>query len=41
VVAAIFAVFLFAELPALLQVAGGLITIGGVFLYSKVEKNGE
>ena len=41
VVAAVFAVFLFAELPALLQVAGGLITIGGVFLYSKVEKNGE
>ncbi|WP_349944163.1 DMT family transporter [Lacrimispora sp. BS-2] len=41
VVAAIFAVFLFTELPALLQVVGGLITIGGVFLYSKVEKNGE
>lgn len=41
VVAAVFAVFLFAEFPAILQVAGGLITIGGVFMYSKVEKNGE
>jgi drug/metabolite transporter (DMT)-like permease len=41
VVAALFAVFLFAELPALLQIAGGLITIGGVLLYSRVEKNGE
>ncbi len=41
VVAALFAVFLFAELPALLQVAGGLITIGGVLLYSRVEKIGE
>ncbi|SET47783.1 Permease of the drug/metabolite transporter (DMT) superfamily [Lacrimispora sphenoides] len=41
VVAAIFAVFLFAELPALLQIAGGLITIGGVLLYSRVEKIGE
>ncbi|MFV0240799.1 MAG: EamA/RhaT family transporter, partial [Lacrimispora sphenoides] len=34
-------VFLFAELPALLQIAGGLITIGGVLLYSRVEKIGE
>lgn len=41
VVAAIFAVFLFAELPALLQIIGGLITIGGVLLYSRVEKIGE
>lgn len=39
VAAAIFALFLFAEVPAPLQVAGGLVTIGGVLLYSRVEKN--
>ncbi len=38
-VAALFAVFLFGEIPALLQVAGGVVTIAGVFLYSRVEKN--
>ncbi len=38
-VAALFAAFLFGEIPVLLQVIGGLITIGGVLLYSKVEKN--
>lgn len=38
VAAALFAVFLFAEIPALLQIAGGMITIGGVLLYSRAEK---
>lgn len=37
VVAAIFAVILFSEVPVLLQVIGGIITIGGVLLYSKIE----
>lgn len=37
VVASVFAVFLFQELPALLQILGGLITIGGVLLYSRAE----
>lgn len=37
VVAAVFAFLLFREAPALLQVAGGIITIGGVLLYSRVE----
>lgn len=36
--AAMFALVLFREIPAPLQVAGGLVTIGGVLLYSKVEK---
>lgn len=39
VVAAVFAAFLFTEIPALLQVTGGIIILGGVLLYSKVEKN--
>lgn len=38
VVAALFAVILFAEIPVPLQVIGGLITIGGVLFYSRVEK---
>lgn len=37
VVAAIFAGFLFGEIPALLQIAGGIVTIGGVLIYSRVE----
>lgn len=37
VVASVFAVFLFQEFPAVLQVLGGLITIGGVLLYSRAE----
>lgn len=37
VVASVFAVFLFQELPAVLQILGGLITIGGVLLYSRAE----
>lgn len=38
VVAAVFALFLFGEIPALLQILGGIVTIGGVLLYSQVEK---
>ena len=39
VVAAMLAVFLFAEIPNLLQVVGGILIIGGVFYYSRIEKN--
>ena len=38
VAAAVFALFLFREVPALLQIAGGVVTIGGVLLYFQVEK---
>ena len=38
VAAAVFALFLFREVPAPLQIAGGVVTIGGVLLYSQVEK---
>ena len=38
VVAAVMAVFLFQEIPVPMQVIGGLIVIGGVFLYSCLEK---
>ncbi|MEY8352724.1 DMT family transporter [Lachnospiraceae bacterium 54-53] len=38
VVAALFAAFLFAEIPVPLQIMGGLITIGGVLFYSGQEK---
>lgn len=37
VIAAVFAIFLFGEVPALLQIIGGIITIGGVLLYSYIE----
>ncbi len=37
VVAAGFAVFLFSEIPAPLQIIGGLITLGGVLIYSRIE----
>ena len=38
VVAAVFAMFLFGEHPSLLQAMGGLLIIGGVYYYSKLEK---
>ena len=38
VVAAIFAVFLFGELPGWLQMLGGALILGGVLYYSKIEK---
>jgi len=38
VVAAILAVFLFSEMPALVQIIGGLLIIGGVLYYSRIEK---
>lgn len=37
VVAAIFAAFLFREIPVPLQIAGGIVTLGGVLIYSRVE----
>lgn len=37
VAAAILAVFLFGELPGLLQILGGITIIGGVLFYSRVE----
>lgn len=37
VVAAAFAMVLFGEIPVLLQVTGGIVIIGGVFYYSRVE----
>lgn len=38
VVAAVFAAILFAEIPAILAVAGGFVTIGGVLLYSREQR---
>lgn len=38
VAAAVFAMILFNEIPVLLQVLGGVIIIGGVLYYSKVER---
>lgn len=40
VVAAIFAVILFQEIPKPLQILGGAIIIGGVVFYSKIESRG-
>lgn len=37
VAAAVFAAILFAEIPVALQIVGGIVTIGGVLLYSRVE----
>ena len=37
VVAAFFAVFLFQEIPALLQVVGGVLILSGVLFYSRLE----
>lgn len=41
VVAAIIAVFAFAEIPAPLQIIGGIIVIAGVYLYSNEERKRE
>ena len=41
VVAAIFAVFLFQEIPTLLQIIGSALIIGGVLYYSKIESEKE
>ena len=38
VVAAILAVFLFREIPSVLQFIGGALILGGVFYYSKIER---
>lgn len=38
VVAAILAVFLFFEIPKVLQILGGMLIIGGVFYYSRIER---
>ena len=38
VVAAIFAAFLFGEIPSLLQILGSLLILGGVYYYSQLEK---
>lgn len=38
VVAAIFAAFLFGELPGWLQILGGALILGGVLYYSRIEK---
>lgn len=39
VVAAILAAFLFFEIPSPLQIVGGVLIIGGVFYYSRIEKS--
>ena len=41
VVASILAVFLFQEIPAPIQMVGGVIVLGGVFAYSKLEQSAE
>lgn len=41
VVAAIFAVFLFEECPNLLQILGGVLILGGVYFYSRLERGKE
>ena len=41
VVAAILAGFLFGELPVFWQLLGGLLILGGVFYYSRIEKSTE
>ena len=41
VVAAIFAVFLFQEIPTLLQIIGSALIIGGVLYYSRIESEKE
>ncbi len=40
VVASAIALVLFGEIPALLQILGGIITIGGVLCYSQIESKG-
>ena len=39
VVAAILAVFLFQEIPTVMQIIGGILIIGGVLYYSRVERS--
>jgi len=39
VVAAIFAGFLFGEIPSLLQILGGVLILGGVYVYSRIERS--
>ena len=39
VVASIFAVFLFSETPTVLQIAGSIIILVGVYYYSRIERN--
>ena len=41
VVAAILAIFLFGEIPSVLQILGSALIIGGVFYYSRIEKAGQ
>lgn len=41
VIAAIFAVFLFQEIPVPLQIAGGVIILWGVIWYSRIESSGQ
>lgn len=38
VVSAIFAIFLFNEIPTLIQIAGAILIIGGNYLYSQIEQ---
>lgn len=39
VVAAVLAVFLFGEVPAVLQIVGGAMILGGVYAYSRLERS--
>jgi len=41
VVAAFFAIFLFQEIPSLLQIIGSILIIGGVYYYSRIEMKQE
>lgn len=41
VVAAILAGFLFGEIPAVFQAAGGALILGGVYYYSRIEREGQ
>jgi drug/metabolite transporter (DMT)-like permease len=37
VVAAFFAIFLFQEIPSMMQILGSTLIIGGVYFYSRLE----
>ena len=39
VVAAVLAIFLFGEVPAVLQIVGGAMILGGVYAYSRLERS--
>ena len=39
VVSAVFAAFLFQEIPGLLQIAGAVLILGGVLSYSRLERS--